>query len=270
VNTNELLIYIQTQHAQGRSLESLTTELIAQGWQRQQIIEAYTKLGFTSKIDQSPYLPASTSHRKLIVSISLALIFFLIGAMTYYISTYKKTPSLAPQVPSPTFLTKKPIATAAPTSITPQTPGNETECGNAPMNLLTKTGNHSPALSCFITASKTCNQAQVTITGTGFGETSSTQYKILGIQQGKCGIQIVQGPITMTSTSSIPKDQQQVVEQALQKRVGREGTCFFTNNTDIAEVFTNWQDGTFSIPASNDPRGVFSKGSCSGSYFLQN
>jgi hypothetical protein len=85
--TNELLTYIQTQIASGKSRDVLTLELLKTGWQQSQIDEAYTRLGILNQ--NVPSTQTKSSKKIIIICIGIVIVLLLLGGTFFFFYTKK-------------------------------------------------------------------------------------------------------------------------------------------------------------------------------------
>lgn len=277
--TPEVIDFIKKQISSGKKLDEIAQSLQTNGWQKQQVDEAFTELGYQTAAPNTAPAPgetilSQTRHKNIVpvVLLFLTLILvsvigiFLFNALSTKNSNKNKVYTSDVQNPTPT-LTK---ITAIPSQM--QESINGSDCGIYSFTVIGPSPVQMQGIDCFIKATQICSVAKLELNSSlnMAGITTSTlDVDIQGLKDNKCSLHLKQGAINHIFPSGVPQDQQQIVLQALQKKVGTEGVCLFDVNSDLTEVFNNWKKGNFS--ASTDPsQGDFSKASCSGTYFSQN
>lgn len=257
--TPELLEYIQTSLAGGKSKEQIERELEASGgWKAEDVREAFGALHVVPHITTTSTTPAPKASGAAFIF--RFIVFLIILAVVVFAAEKIAGPEINAKIASligigqPAATTTQPQSDGLtniqpPTSAVVALPQPQDPQATAtmvttptvvPADIAVNTTCPDDDLNCLATAAATCTPASVknVETITMFGTTADTAlvYGVTGKQGSGCGF-------------------------SLKNLVNNnDGMCIFKKTTDITNLLKNWQKSLFS---TND----FAAATCTGTYF---
>lgn len=118
-------------------------------------------------------------------------------------------------------------------------------------------------MDCFYAAADQCDETEVTQTVTmnlfGVEQTTTTFYRIDGVDGGKCVLYLRTEKIDLVFPPEVPKETVDEQKALYKTREGLSGICKFTPS-EMTSLMTRWSEGSYSTED-------FANADCTGPYF---